>query len=72
MDTYAGAMLGYNIVSSKYYGDNEYSSSSKASGSALTYSVFAGARYYFKDNLAVFAEVGYGIAALELGIAYKF
>lgn len=72
LDTYAGVMIGYNIVSSKYFGDDLYSGSSKASGSELSYSVFAGARYYFKDNLAVFGEVGYGIAALELGIAYKF
>ncbi|MDR2921244.1 MAG: hypothetical protein LBV72_18010 [Tannerella sp.] len=72
LDTYGGAMLGYDIVNSRYFGDDAYSAASKASGSELAYSLFVGARYYFMDNLAAFAEVGYGIAALELGISYKF
>ena len=72
LDTYAGVMLGYDIVSSKYYGDKEYGSLSSASGSEFAYSAFVGARYYFSDNFAAFAEAGYGIAALELGISFKF
>jgi len=71
LDTYAGVMLGYNIASSSYYGYSGYTGTASSAG-GFAYSGFAGARYYFSDKLAVFAEVGYGIAALELGIALKF
>ena len=39
---------------------------------SFAYSGFAGVSYYFKDKLAAFAEVGYGIAAIEIGISFKF
>ena len=70
LDTYAGLMLGYHIVSGKYFGDGP--SMNNAAASAFGYSAFIGARYYFTEQFAAFAEVGYGIAALELGIAMKF
>jgi len=34
--------------------------------------VFAGARYYFTDRFAAFAEVGYEISWLKVGVAFKF
>ena len=43
-----------------------------ASSSGLSIAWFAGARYYFSDNFAVMAEIGYGVAYLNLGIALKF
>ena len=71
LDTYAGAMLGYNVASASYFGDDEFSGA-KADAGGVTYSTFIGARYYFAENIAAFAELGYGIAALELGLAFKF
>lgn len=68
LDTYAGVMLGYNVVSSKAIGDNSYG---EADGSSIGSSIFAGARYYFSDKFAAYAEVGYGVSALELGIAIR-
>ena len=70
LDTYAGLMLGYEIVSSKAYGDTHTDVSASASGFA--FSVHAGTRYYFTDNFAAGIEVGYGIAYANIGIAYKF
>jgi hypothetical protein len=65
LDTYAGLMFGYDVVS--------YSNASaELAGSGVASSFFAGARYHFTRNLAVFGELGYGIAALELGISIKF
>lgn len=74
LDTYGGLMLSYNVVSFK---DNtvypvgtpayHYSSSS---GLGLT--GFLGARYYFNDQFAAHAELGYGIAILNVGVSYKF
>lgn len=69
LDTYAGVMLGYNVVNGKYFGDEAFQT--KAAASAIAYSTFIGARYYFSKNLAAFAELGYGIAALQLGLAIK-
>jgi hypothetical protein len=70
-DAYAGVMLGYNIVSLSWYGDSNYKSDGNAT-SAAAYSTFVGARYLFTENIGVFAEVGYGIAAIELGLSLKF
>jgi len=71
LDTYAGVMLGYNIASTSAYGPTGWSGAGNSVG-GFTYSSFVGARYYFNDKFAAFAEVGYGIAALELGLAIKF
>jgi hypothetical protein len=70
LDTYGGAMVGYNIVTSKEIGDipSGYSSS----GSAPSFSIFVGGRYYFTENIAAMAELGYGIAYFNIGLAMKF
>lgn len=69
LDTYTGLQLGYNVFSTKYY-DNTYTTGGSAS--TLQFAWFAGARYYFSNNIAVFGEVGYGVAYLTVGIALKF
>jgi hypothetical protein len=71
LDTYGGLMLGYNVASSSYFGSSTNKGTASSVG-GFTFSLFAGARYYFTDNIAVFGEAGYGIAALQLGIAFKF
>jgi len=71
LDTYAGLMLGYNIVSSSQFGSYSYGGYS-ATASGVIFSGFVGARYYFSDNLAAMVELGSGIAYLNLGIALKF
>ena len=70
LDTYTGLLLGYNIVSSKWIGTGteDYS----ASSSGIAWSWFVGARYYFSETFAAMAELGYGIAYLNLGVALKF
>lgn len=70
LDTYGGLMLGYDIVTDKWHGEGEpvY----KDSGSEAAYSLFVGARYYFAPSIGAFAELGYGIAVLNLGLAFKF
>ena len=71
MDTYTGLLIGYDIVSAKEFGTSSgYDYSSSASG--LTWSYFLGARYYFTDNIGAMAEVGFGIAYLNLGVTLKF
>ncbi len=72
LDTYTGLMLGYNVVSSKYFGDDMGAATPEASSaSGIGYSAFLGARYHFSDKFAAYAEIGYGISALELGISIR-
>ena len=64
LDTYAGVMAGYNIVS--------YSHSDNLAGSTFYPTTFAGARYYLAQNIGVFSEVGYGVSPLQVGLTIKF
>lgn len=70
LDTYGGVMLGYDIVSDKWHGEGEGENFS-ASGSDASFSIFVGGRYYFSDHIGAFAELGYGVAWLNLGLAFK-
>ena len=70
LDTYTGLLLGYNIVSSKSHGTIPGPGYS-ASGSVFAFSWFIGGRYFFRENLAAMAELGYGVAYLNLGICLK-
>ena len=69
LDSYAGAMLGYDIVSSKTFGTGVFDGSASASG--VDFALFVGGRYYFTEKIAGLLELGYGIAYLNLGVAIK-
>lgn len=71
LDTYGGLMLGYNIVSGKETGDAPLGINYDATSSSVAFSIYVGGRYYFTDNFAAMAELGYGIAYLNLGVALK-
>jgi len=68
LDTYAGILAGYDIASSKDIGTPIGS----PEGGHFVHSEFIGARYYFSDSFAAFAELGYGISWLTAGAALKF
>ena len=73
LDTYAGLMLGYEIVSWKWLDKNSSDLGLKGNAASdLGFSLFLGARYYFTDTFGVFAEVGYGAAVINLGVSLKF
>lgn len=73
VDTYGGLLLGYNIVSAEVTSNNPLFPAGIAAGaSGIAYSAFVGGRYHFTDNIGAFAELGYGIAYLQLGLALKF
>ncbi|MDR2621410.1 MAG: hypothetical protein LBC48_02380 [Dysgonamonadaceae bacterium] len=71
LDTYGGLLLGLNIVGSSVYGDADQLHKPDNEGGFLP-AVYAGARYYFTGNIAVFAEVGYGVSLIEAGLSFKF
>lgn len=70
IDTYGGLMLGYNIVSNSIDGAPAGWSGS-ASASYLAIGGFVGGKYFFTPNLGAYAELGYGVGFINLGIAYK-
>jgi hypothetical protein len=73
LDTYAGLLLAYHIVTAKETGDWYGVTGYSANSSAVYFSGFLGARYYFTDKFAVMLELGSGsLAAANLGIAIKF
>jgi hypothetical protein len=78
-DVYGGLMLSYNILSYKYsdnftnngnyYGVN---GSTGSYGSTVGLTAYVGGRYLFTDHIGAFAELGYGVSILNLGLAVKF
>jgi hypothetical protein len=75
LDFYAGARLGYVGLKLKY-DEDEFNSDFDIDGlGARSSGVLAGAhvggRYFFTDQFAANAELGYGIAILKIGISYK-
>ncbi|WP_128546567.1 hypothetical protein [Larkinella soli] len=71
LDLYAGLALGYYVSS---YSDNSGYSGfyDNAYGNKVLFGLHLGGRYYFKPNLAGFAELGYGVAPLKVGVTFKF
>jgi hypothetical protein len=72
MDVYAGA-----AVAIQFRGDNKdkttgfiYGSNSARISPFPT--VFGGIRYYFHEQFAVYAEIGYGLGYLNGGLVYRF
>lgn len=72
LDTYTGLLIGYNVASSKEFGNIVPGWDYSYSAGGVAWSWFVGGRYYFKETFAVMAELGYGIAYLNIGVALKF
>lgn len=63
LDLYGGPVAGVNIDGSEYY-----------TGNKVVIGVFAGGRYYFKDNFGAFVEFsgGNNVVPAKVGISLKF
>jgi hypothetical protein len=68
IDIYGGAGVGYAIYGTS---DNLVAGYSGYSN-RLFLNLHAGGRYYFSNNLGGFAELGYGVSTLKVGLALKF
>lgn len=74
LDVYGGVMLAYNLLSYSY-SDNTGTGNVAGTGSygsTAGFSLYVGGRYFFSNNIAVLAELGYGVSYLSIGIAAKF
>ena len=77
VDIYGGLMLGARIQTYSYETNNPdpfYADFYRLNqGSTyLSFSVFAGARWYFANKVALFGEFGYGISYATVGLSFKF
>lgn len=74
LDVYAGVGLFYRRYSFKYTSSLEEHDefNLKASGGDVDFQLHAGGRYFFNNKLGAFAELGYGISPLQLGLTVKF
>lgn len=73
-DWYAGGLLGYNNVSLSLSSNDPAAEliANSASASAVLFGVYAGGKYYITENIGLQAEIGYGVAVANLGLAIKF
>jgi hypothetical protein len=74
LDTYGGVSLGLRF---EHHNDTYFNSlperrNYSANKAYLITGVFAGARYFLTDKLGAFAEVGYDINYLKLGLTARF
>jgi hypothetical protein len=72
LDTYFGLMLGYYNVSYKEIGNTTLPPGQTPASGSLFLSGYLGARYYFTESIGAFAELGWGVSALSLGVTLKF
>ncbi|MFI3285126.1 MAG: hypothetical protein R3Y08_00580 [Rikenellaceae bacterium] len=70
LDLYAGIRLGYNVASANFADNSLNLDPLEAGGTA--YSTHIGANYFLNHNWAINAEIGYGLANLNVGVSYKF
>jgi hypothetical protein len=70
-DPYAGFAVGVNYAMQKYIGDNGNQDVDDPGVKPFA-GIYAGARWYFTDNFAVNAEVGWLISVANIGVTFKF
>jgi hypothetical protein len=71
MDVYGGLSLFYRGYKLNYKGE-ESEFGFKVSGGDIDFALHAGARYMFSPNVGGYAELGYGISPLQLGVTFQF
>jgi hypothetical protein len=75
-ELYAGTIIGVRINQYTYKSDNpdpNYNSFERSDGSVYpAVAVYAGARWYFVPNVALYGEVASGVSFLTGGLTFKF
>jgi hypothetical protein len=72
IDVYGGIMLSYNILNYSYTDNSGYANDLGNYGSSAGFTLYVGGRYFFSDNVGAYAELGYGVSYLTLGLNLKF
>ena len=74
IDLFVGVGLGFRHLSQRFTNDitPEGAARDMNTGFLFGYHLFIGGRYYFRENMAVFAEIGYGLSFLNVGITVRY
>lgn len=67
-DVYAGAMLGFNRASVKFENEGDFFGVEPTADSGVIFGGYVGGRYNLSEKFTAFAEVGYSIAWLSVGV----
>ncbi len=70
LDPYAGVWFGVDISSTKWKGEGA-DPDVDFGGTGPTGGAYVGARWYFTDNIAAYAELGYLISVFNIGVTFK-
>ncbi|MFC0771604.1 outer membrane beta-barrel protein [Terrimonas alba] len=69
LDVYGGVAVFHRGFTLKYEaGGEKY----KATDGDISVGIHAAARYMFADNIGAYAEIGYGLSPLQLGVSFVF
>jgi hypothetical protein len=69
LDTYIGAMLAYNLATISDFGNTGDNQAESVKNFLIA--AYIGGRYYFSDQVAAFAQLGYGVAYLTFGVSFR-
>jgi len=69
-DPYAGAQVGF--ATSSYNYDGPSGSFNDAYDGSIRGGLYAGARYFVKDNIGFYGEVGFALCPIMIGATFKF
>jgi len=69
LDVYGGASILYRSYTLKYEAEGQ---KYKSTDGDVTIGIHAAARYMFAENVGAYAEVGYGLSPLQLGVTFVF
>lgn len=72
LDVYGGASLYYRGYTLKYDLADDMGGKQKITSSTVGIALHAAARYMFSKNIGGYAEVGYGVSPLQLGLTAVF
>ena len=76
-DLYGGLMLGYDVASAKFSSNDpntaatQFFTNNTPSVGGLAFGLYGGIRYMFTDHIGGFAELGYNISWLSVGVTFK-
>ena len=71
LDTYGGVHIGLRYESWREYGTLSPDVAKPEATLRPLINLFAGAKFYFSDNLFIMGEIGYGIAFINVGLGLK-
>jgi len=71
-DPYAGLWFGGRIQAGHWKGNGDHPEDWEPAKSSPAAGVYVGARWFFTEGFGVYAEMGYLISVINIGVTFKF